>query len=161
MIARSMLGRALAVSALIALAIVLPAASAAAQDGESVRGTIRGPDGDPVEGISITVTVDGAPVGSDSTGSDGRWEVELPGPGEYDIALDLATLPEDAVPRTVGGEVLTGVSVSAGQARAVIFPLVTPERQRSGDDGEDSRPRPSLGPSFAERFTQALANGIV
>ncbi|MQA07425.1 MAG: branched-chain amino acid ABC transporter permease [Pseudonocardiaceae bacterium] len=148
--------------ALCALTVLLPAASAAAQEGESVRGSLRGPDGDPVRGVTVTVTQNGKDVGEDTSGADGSWEVKLPGPGDYDVELDLNTLPNGVVPRERGGETLEGVTVSPDQQRAVIFPLVPPSEQTGPgqDGGETGPPAPPPEPPLAERFPDALLGGI-
>lgn len=157
-----MVGRALTLMALCALTVLLPAASAAAQDSEALRGTLRGPDGDPLAGVSITVTQDGAEIGTDTSADDGTWEISLPGTGEYDVELDTSTVPDGLVPRLPGGEVLKDVAVSPGQSRVVIFPLVEPGEQAAPgqNDGPAPPPAPPPQPPFAERFAQALLNGI-
>jgi neutral amino acid transport system permease protein len=159
-----MVGRALALMALCALTMLLPAVAAAAQDGESLGGTLRAPGGDPVAGVTVMVSQDGAEVGTTSTADDGTWEISLPGTGSYDIELDLSTIPDGLVPRQSGGEVLEDVTVSPGQSRVVIFPLVEPGEQgapgQNGDGPAPPPPGPPPQPPFAERFAQALLNGI-
>lgn len=175
---RSMLARALGVLVMIVFAIMLPTASVAAQDGESVRGTIRDPGGDPVKGIAISVTQDGDEVGNTSTDADGAWRVDLPEPGTYQVEVDLATLPDGVVPKVRGGEVRE-VTVDEGDAQPVIFPLVeegeqeepgspaTEQTEEPPPPGETEEPTPgetgvapAAGASFFDRFMQTLANGI-
>lgn len=170
---RSMLARALGVLVMIVFAIMLPTASATAQGGESVLGTIRDPGGDPVKGVAISVSQDGSEVGKTSTKANGTWHVDVPEPGTYQVELDLATLPKGVVPSEVGGEVQE-VTVDDGDARPVIFPLVKKGQQVAPDGGtevttapppgESEQPAqgttPAAGASFFERFMQSLVNGI-
>lgn len=164
--ALSVLARPLVAAALCLFAMLLSGTVAMAQedDGESLSGTIRDPGGDPLRGVTVTVAQNGGEIGSDTTGPEGEWEVELPGPGTYEVTLDLETLPGEAVPRERGGERLTGVSISPGQSRAVIFPLVSPDEQRAPGEqdtgGPLPPPKPPPGPPFIDRFLQALFSGI-
>ena len=58
------------------------------EDGEATRV--------PVEGVELTVVgPDGAEVGTVTTDAEGRYEIPLPGPGDYTVHLDKATLPDD------------------------------------------------------------------
>ena len=162
---RRLIARLLASLALCLLVVLLPGGLASAQDGESVRGTLSGPDGEPVAGVTVTVTEGGEAVGNDTTGDDGAWQIELPGPGTYTVTLDVATLPEGVVPREKGGATKDDIEVAQGQARALIFPLVPEEQQQTpGDEGGGTQPPPKpaapAGPGFWERFLQALFSGI-
>lgn len=105
---------------------------------ESLQGTIRGPSGQPLAGVSITVSQEGTDVGSATSGDDGSWSVDLPGAGTYTVTLDTSTLPKNAQLRNKGGEVLEGVLVRPQQARTVIFPLI-----RSGQQQEESTSSPT------------------
>jgi branched-subunit amino acid ABC-type transport system permease component len=69
---------------------------ASAQDTtEHVKGTMRDPDGKPIEGVHITVRdKSGAQLGDDTTAADGTWSIEIPGPGAYSAELDEKTLPK-------------------------------------------------------------------
>lgn len=176
---RSMLARALGVLVMIVFAIMLPTTAAAAQDGESVRGTVRDPGGDPVKGVSISVTQDGSEVGSTSTDADGAWQIDVPEPGTYQVEVDLATLPNGVVPKERGGEVVE-VTVDEGDAEPVILPLVTEGDQVApgGSDDQEAEQTPAppdetgeptpgetgvapaAGASFFDRFMQTLVNGI-
>ncbi|WP_243859344.1 branched-chain amino acid ABC transporter permease [Amycolatopsis arida] len=156
---RRTIARSLVLLALSVLTVLLPAVAAAAQDGgandgEALRGTLRGPDG-PVSGAVVTVLQDGTEVGTSTSDADGDWRVALPGPGAYEVRLDLSTLPSGIVPRQQGGEVLRDVTVSPSQARAVIFPLV-----QEGAAGEPPPPPTPAQPPFPQRFGQALLSGI-
>ncbi|MCE0487581.1 branched-chain amino acid ABC transporter permease [Ornithinimicrobium sediminis] len=129
-----------------------PTLSSVAQDSEeSLQGTLRGPDREAVSGVTVTVTQDGAEVGSTTTGDDGRWTVPVPGPGAYTVTLDTSGLPEGVAPRTVGGDVLDEVVVRPGASQGVIFQLGEGEP----DDGTGG------GGSFDwGRAAQLLVEGI-
>lgn len=108
------------------------ASTAADEASESVQGTLRDPDREPLEGITITVSQDGSEVGSTTTDPEGKWSVPLPGPGEYTVTLDSAGLPEGVAPKTEGGDVLDGVTVRPGASQGVIFQLGTGEVEEGG-----------------------------
>lgn len=118
----------LALLAFLTLAALAAPAAAAQGQGESVRGTlIAQVEGEeepvPVEGVVLIASQDGDEVGSATSGSDGTWEIELPGPGEYDVRLDVESLPEGVEPRDPDRVELTGINVLSGQSRPVAFPL--------------------------------------
>jgi neutral amino acid transport system permease protein len=118
---------------------------------EGVQGTLRGPEREPVPGVTVTVSQDGTEVGSTTTDDEGRWAVPVPAPGTYTVTLDTTGLPEGVGPRTVGGDVLDGVVVRPGATQGVIFQLGEGEP----DDGS------SGGPSFDwGRAMQLLVEGI-
>ncbi|HET6562091.1 MAG TPA: carboxypeptidase regulatory-like domain-containing protein [Marmoricola sp.] len=134
---------------------------------ESLKGTLRGPDGKPVAGVTITVAQDAEEVGSAETGSDGAWEVVLPGSGEYTVTVDVDTLPDKLQLRDRGGETLPGVAVRQGQQRTVIFPLIPTSQQQQGDgagaesdSGDGGGRAASGGPGFFDRFIQLFVEGI-
>lgn len=148
---------------------------AVAQDGnESLRGTLRGPGGDPVAGVAISVEQNGTEVGSATTDADGGWEVPLPAPGTYDVVLDTTTFPDGVQTRDRGGENLTGVIVRPQQHRTVIFPLIPasqPQQERPGATpaapGATQPPSPPAAddPGTADqggtnRFLQLVVEGL-
>lgn len=100
---------------------------AAEEAAEMVQGTLRDPDREPLEGVTITVSQDGSEVGTATTDAEGKWAVPLPGPGSYTVTLDVSGLPEGVAPRAEGGEVLDGVTVRPGASQGVIFQLGTGE----------------------------------
>lgn len=152
----------LAVALLMVVMGLLIAPSAFAQDGEAFRGTLRGPDDEPVAGVTITVSQDGTEVGEAETSPGGEWEVEVPGPGEYDVALDPATLP-DGVQVRDDRDTLTDVAVRPNQQRTVLFPL-TEAGAAEPSPGATAEPRP--GPdtggasAYLGRVAQALLDGL-
>jgi len=110
--------------AVILLAFAFPIAALA--EGETISGTLvyrEGGERTGVEGTTITVSQGGSPVGTAVSDAEGRWEVPLPGPGIYQVSLDVATLPEDVTLTDPERAELANVSVLGGQRKSVIFPL--------------------------------------
>ena len=88
---------------------------------QSVKGRLR--EGDrPIEGVNIVITQDGKRIGEDTTGRDGAWEIGVPAPGQYEVSLDVGTLPDGVKLRQEDGDTRT-VTVRATQRRNVLFPL--------------------------------------
>lgn len=147
-----------ALLALAAILLVTPAAFAA--EGEAMAGTVRGPDRKPVADVVIMVKQGDKEVGEATTGADGKWRVEVPGPGRYDVSLDVESLPQGVVTRRQGGQTLTDISVTEGQERSVLFPLAA-EGQAGGGAGGGSDAGPAdTGPGTGERFLQLLLEGV-
>lgn len=117
---------------LLLMLVLAPAAGAADQ---SLKGTLRGPDGSGLADVTLTVTRDGQEVGTTVSGADGTWAVAVE-PGLYEVRLDVASLPPGLEVRTAGGETLTGVEVRPAQDRTVIFPLVPQGQQVSGPSSQ-------------------------
>lgn len=110
----------------VLILLAFPVAAPAQSDGESIRGSLvfRTEDGrSPVEGVVITVTQDDTQVGEATSDSEGDWQVPVPGPGLYDVTLDTNSLPSGVELTDPDRSVLPDVEVSAGQAKAVLFPL--------------------------------------
>jgi neutral amino acid transport system permease protein len=147
----------------LGLGVLLAPAAANAQ-GESVHGTLRAPDGKAVAGVTIAATRNGAEIGKDTTASDGRWEISLPGAGRYTITLDIATLPAGLNPAREGGQTLRNVPVPEGESRTVIFQLTTgasapgPSPGQSGGGG--GGPPQNAATPWLDRFAQLLVEGI-
>jgi neutral amino acid transport system permease protein len=147
----------------LVLGVLLAPAAANAQ-GESVRGTLRAPDGKAVAGVTVTATRNGAEIGKDTTASDGKWEIPLPGAGRYTITLDVATLPAGLSPAREGGQTLRNVPVPEGESRTVIFQLTTgtpapgPSPGQSGGGG-GGPPQNGVVP-WLDQFAQLLVEGI-
>ncbi|WP_035812413.1 branched-chain amino acid ABC transporter permease [Jiangella gansuensis] len=111
---------------LAVLATVLAAAPAVSAQGtgETIHGTLEHQDA-PVAGVTITVTsADGEEIGTAQTAADGTWEVPVPGPGEYTVVLDSATLPSTA-PGVVRDTLET--TVNPQQRKVILFRVGTPE----------------------------------
>jgi neutral amino acid transport system permease protein len=101
------------------------------QDAVSVVGALKYTDDEgedvAVEGVQITATdADGEEVDVAATGEDGTWVLVLPGPGEYSFSLDTDTLPEGVSLRNED-RATTSFSMSPGQQRTLLFPLVEGE----------------------------------
>lgn len=118
----------LALLAFLTLAALAAPPAAAQGQGETIHGTLTTQvEGEtepvPVEGAVLVVTQDGNEVGTATSGPDGSWEVELPGPGQYDVRLDVESLPEGVEPRDPDRVELTDINVLSGQSRPVAFQL--------------------------------------
>lgn len=98
----------------------------AQQDGEFVLGRVfsgSGQNQERVPGVTIVVLdAGGDEVGSGQTDDNGEVIIDLPGPGEYTIRLDDATLPEGLTPR--GDVVERTQTVQPGRQGNALFPLV-------------------------------------
>ncbi len=130
-------------------AVLLLSAPGLAQDDASpdrteLNGTIRVGFDQFFEGVVITVAdSSGAEIGQAVTGADGRWSVEVPGPGAYQVSMDTGSLPE-GIDLRVGQEATVEAVVDAGKARAVVFAV-----------GEAPK-----GTPFSERVAQTVFNGF-
>lgn len=120
--ARSVLGTFLVVA--FSLLAALPVL---AQESEtSIGGTLTRQEGEesvPVEGVVFAVSQNGTDIGTATSAPDGTWEVALPGAGEYDVRMQVDTLPVDVQLTDPDRAELTDISVREGQSRLVIFPL--------------------------------------
>lgn len=99
----------------------LGAGSASAQEGgEAVQGTLVSA-GQPVAGVKIDVKVEGGvAVGSTLSDDTGKWRVDVPSGGRYEITLDTATLPEGVGLINPDQQTLR-VQVFSGNVRTVLF----------------------------------------
>ena len=129
------------------LAVTIPAGSAsgARVGGSGVGGTLVTGDKEPVEGVTIVVKQDGTEIGRAMTDERGEWQVEVPGAGTYQVALDVDTLPEGVALRDPDRQTLDRVSVREGLTKPVRFAL-----------GEGAK----TGLSRVERFTNLFVDGI-
>jgi neutral amino acid transport system permease protein len=126
---------------------------------EVVRGIIRQPgaegeDDKPIEGAEIVIRSDGEEVGRATTDAEGRFEIGLPGPGEYEAELLTDTLPEDATLANEDGNVLR-FSMAPGQSRPLLYRLAGPEGAE-GDGGGGSQLR-----SFLQLAVEGLKLGLI
>lgn len=97
-------------------------ASSESSAGEQAQGRLVDGEGVPVEGVILTATDSGAEVGEAESDSDGRWELPLPGPGTYEVAIDVDSLPEGTGIRE-GTPGSRDVEVGEGQQKNVLFSL--------------------------------------
>jgi len=143
--------RASLLAALVAaplLAVLLVPAPAVAQSSGSAAETISGRlvfEGAGVPGVRVAVVaVDGSTTLDAVSDADGRWLVELPGPGAYRVELDTETLPEGIGLRDPERTSLE-IRVLEGATSAAIFAL--------GEAAE-------VASDTLRRFLQSSINGL-
>jgi neutral amino acid transport system permease protein len=127
---------------------------------EVVRGILRQPgaegeDDKPIEGAEIVVRSDGEEVGRATTDAEGRFEIGLPGPGEYEAELLTDTLPEDATLANEDGNVLR-FSMAPGQSRPLLYRLAGPEGAEGAGGGGGTQLR-----SFLQLAVEGLKLGLI
>lgn len=114
--------------ALAVLGVMAGVQSAAAQvsDDLGVIGQLQYQDGNGnkvfVEGVDLSID----DVGGATTDKDGNFRIPVPGPGEYTINIDVATLPAGVTLRDPERASLP-VKVSENADQRIIFPLVSGE----------------------------------
>jgi branched-chain amino acid transport system permease protein len=110
------------------LAVLVPGVASA--EGEQVLGTLQTSRSGPIEGVEVTVTTAaGDEVDSVESDEDGRWAVELPGPGDYVVTIDDGDLPEGV---ELAGADNRPVTVDAGRREPVIIGLEDGSRGGGG-----------------------------
>jgi len=114
----------------------------ASAEGETIRVTLATSLSGPIEGVEVTVTDDsGDEVAQGDTDDKGRFDAELPGPGDYTVTIDADDLPE-------------GVSAAATE-RQVSVAQAEVERPAFGlSDGSTG------GGGGAGRILQLLVEGL-
>lgn len=107
-----------------AAATAAPSASAgaAAAPGDVIRARVRTGDGVDVAGATVRVEQDGQEVVSGETDAEGAVELAVPGPGAYQVSLDVASLPAEAADLVPRQETIA-TTVEEGNPRAVAFRL--------------------------------------
>ncbi len=111
---------------------------------QSIGGTLRDNEGEPVSGVTIVVgDSDGNEVAEVTTADDGTWRVQLEQGGTYSVLLVEETLPEEIELRDAERNPLQ-VRVLSGQSRPAIFQL--------GEGG--------LGAGQLTALFRAVGNGI-
>lgn len=100
-----------------------------------IVGTLRTAAGEPVVGAVVNVT--GA-TGELTATSDatGRWSVPVTEAGEYEVTLDVATIPAGETLRDPSQNPRT-VTVGLGASAAALFPLGAPAAGGGGGDTDD------------------------
>ncbi|MCV2491405.1 branched-chain amino acid ABC transporter permease [Geodermatophilus sp. YIM 151500] len=103
---------------------------ASAQSEEQLLGTLQTSLSGPIEGVEIVVTTpDGDEVETVETDENGRWTVELPGPGQYVVTLDAEQLPEGV---GLSGADTRTITVDEGRRQGVLFSLTDGSRGGGG-----------------------------
>lgn len=164
-------------AALLGSVIVAVGAGAAGawaqEDGEGVQTTLQH-DGEPVAGVTITVsTEDGGLVGAAETDDDGYWMVPVPEPGPYLVELDEDTLPPGLT--VINGNV-RDPTVRPGNVGNVLFGLTPGEAQPDepdpGQEDEEDVPEVEIpedpeedvevvaGPGRWDRLVSHIFSGI-
>ena len=123
--------------------------SRARTGGEQVQGTLRNGE-TPVPGVRVVVErAAGGAVGEARSGPDGRWSAPVPGPGEYRVTLDTATLPQ-GVALTDPAATTRTVRLLSAQQRNVLFPLGAGVSETTG-----------LGPQALQQTVEGLRFGLI
>ncbi len=128
-----------------------PAAGAPAEGAELPRivaTLVAGDDREPVEGVVMIVSQNGEEIGTAESDADGLVAVEVPAAGQYDVTLDLESLPDGIA---IAEEAPTELSPKVRDTgdRSVIFRLVAEGQSTSVG-----------GTSQLERVASLLASGI-
>ena len=89
----------------------------------AVGGQLLDDDDKPVVGVEIIVEQDDDEIGTAETDDDGRWLVDVPGAGTYQVTLDADSLPDGVGLRDPDRSTLDRVRVREGQTRPVLFQL--------------------------------------
>jgi branched-chain amino acid transport system permease protein len=113
-------------AAVLAAVLVLAVPALAQEEGESIGGTLIQVDGDvrePVAGVTMVVTQDGAVVGTTQSDAEGTWTVPVPGPGVYQVEIDTATLPDGVALTDPDRTMLPEVEVREGRHKTILFAL--------------------------------------
>ncbi len=132
----------------LGLLLFLPLAANAQSDSElTIRGTVR-VGRDVIPDVTVLVTdSQNVEIGTATTAEDGKWEIGIPGLGEYTVTL-IGPLPE-------------GVSIKEGASDQVI---VTVDEYRSKAvgfqlTGEDKKPILEIRPTW-ERLLNRMVSGL-
>jgi neutral amino acid transport system permease protein len=102
----------------------------ASAEGEQVTGTLQTSRSGPIEDVTVTVTTpDGKEVGTATTDADGKWSVDLPGPGKYVVTINADDLPDGI---KLSGQNTRTVTVDAGRRQPVTIGLEDGSRGGAG-----------------------------
>jgi branched-chain amino acid transport system permease protein len=112
------------------LAALAPATASAETADEQVAGTLQTSRSGPIEGVEVLVEdAGGERIDEVETDENGRWSVDLPGPGEYTVSIDADDLPDGV---ELAGESSRTVTVGEGRRQAVIIGLSDGSRNSGG-----------------------------
>lgn len=143
-----------AVLAVVVCVFVVAAAPVGAQaddDEDQLSGSDQGiygtleAGGEPVAGVLMSVSQDGAEVGQAVSEGDGTWRVRVPSPGVYQVELATDTLPDGVELNNPERTTLDSVRVSVNRDQRVRFAF---------DDVAAS------GVSFTDRLANTSWNGL-
>lgn len=110
------------------------AASAPPEEGETINVRVRDDETrEDVAGVDVTVSFEGEVVGEGTTDDEGTASFPVPQTGEYEIELDLETLPEELADLGVAENPFT-TRVEAGTPRTVAFRLQAGAGDGTGAD---------------------------
>lgn len=112
----------------VLVACMLTVAPSAVASGEAIGGFARTPALKPIKGVRFTVKKGSAVIGTAVTDKTGRWLIKVPGPGTYSVTIDTKTIPKNLALRQIGRDTLPDVTVTSGEIKFVIFPLVPPSQ---------------------------------
>jgi branched-chain amino acid transport system permease protein len=129
-----------------------PAGAPAGGESQRIAGTFASGD-TPIEGVRVTADAVDVPADPDFSGDatsdeDGNWEIEVPGPGTYRVAIDVDTIPEGFELEDVDRAELPRFPVFPGATvRNAVFAFA------GGDGGIDV-------PTRWERLIRLFVSGI-
>jgi branched-chain amino acid transport system permease protein len=99
-------------------------------EGEAVSGTLQTSRSGPIEGVEVVVeTPDGDVIDTVESDENGRWSVDLPGPGDYVVSINPDDLPEGV---TLSGDDTRTVTVAEGRRQPVNLGLEDGSRGAGG-----------------------------
>lgn len=144
-----------ALVALFGLTATAPASAA----GDAIIGTLTGPDGSPVAGVSITVSDEAGFSGTGTSDAQGNFRIDIPKGGTYTIAIDESSFPAGislAKPEDASRELLV-----LGGEKKILVPLASgASGEGGGDGGGGAEPSPGSGVTGAQ-VIQLLADGVM
>lgn len=129
------------------------------------QGIVRSDPQTPISGVVITATGAAGFEGTATTGDDGRWSIVVPGPGDYTVTIDEATIPEGLAvnPEHVSRPFTIGTTNSQG----VLFQIGEPGSFDAGgssggsDEGSSSGSSSDSGSRFSwSQLGQRIFTGL-
>lgn len=143
-----MLRRLVALLGLTFVALLTVLSGLALAEGEQIVGTIASGASGPIEGVTVTVTTaDGDEVGTATTDESGRFEIDVPGPGDYVASIDAGDLPEGVTSSSTERT----VTVGPNRAQRVAFALSDGSVGQGGGDTN----------IVLQRFVEGLRFGLI
>jgi branched-chain amino acid transport system permease protein len=128
-----------------------PDPSASTPSAESIRVLVRNV-GEPVEGVAFTISQGGTEIGSGTTDAEGQAVVGVPGPGDYEVAVDPETLPEGDNLKNPDLASVT-VTVNPAQTKPYAFQVIT-------GDAPAEQPDQSSSGIGLDDVPQLMASGL-